>query len=256
MTMKAEQELRKELLIRVLDRYPNLDAAFQAVVHMERFVLEGAKTTASEHTGGAGSAPPEEIGPLNEAQNTNGNGADSKPRRPGRWCRWAPEDDAILRQCWAEDGAVEEIAWKLERSPASIYGRARQLGLRRDRTSLDRNARRIDIYARNGNGAGRNGQDGRTEQEASHHTAGAQVLNGSVSDDPVSIESVVQFLRTRDYSVVRTGDGRYRLDGRDTVTAEQLFDRANRVRERLGRPIWPGPLVGGANPALFANGPQ
>jgi hypothetical protein len=256
MAIKADQELRRELLIRVLDRYPNLDAAFQAVAHMERFILGDAEPTSSDYAGGTGNTPPEEMGPSNKPRTENGNGASAKSRSSSRWCRWAPQDDAILRQCWADNSAVEEIAWKLERSPASIYGRARQLGLHREKSTSVRGSRRQDMHVGNGIGVEQEGQESPTERQGSRQTDGPQVLNGSTEDDPISIDSVVRFLRTRDYSVVRTKDGCYRLDGRDTVTAEQLFERANRVRERLGRPTWPGPLIGGSSASLFTDGPR
>ena len=56
--------------------------------------------------------------------------------------------------------------------------------------------------------------------------------------EAVGIDSVVHFLRTRDYSVVHTKDDRYDLDGRKVLTAQELFERANGVRAQLGRPIW------------------
>jgi hypothetical protein len=64
--------------------------------------------------------------------------------------------------------------------------------------------------------------------------------------EAVGIDSVVHFLRTRDYSVVQTEDDCYDLDGRKVMTAQELFERANKVRAQLGRPTW----------AALENGPK
>jgi hypothetical protein len=50
-----------------------------------------------------------------------------------------------------------------------------------------------------------------------------------------SVDEVVRFLRSRDYSVVVTQDGKYRIDERETLTMEELVARANRVRSQLGQ---------------------
>ena len=60
--------------------------------------------------------------------------------------------------------------------------------------------------------------------------------------EAVGIDSVVHFLRTRDYSVVQTEDSRYDVDGRKVMTAQELFERANRVRAQIKQPMW-GALV-------------
>ena len=73
-------------------------------------------------------------------------------------------------------------------------------------------------------------------------------VNSKESDRPeaVGIDSVVHFLRTRDYSVVPTEDDCYELDGRKILTAQELFERANKVRAQLKRPTW----------AALANAPK
>ena len=58
--------------------------------------------------------------------------------------------------------------------------------------------------------------------------------------DAVGIDSVMHFLRTRDYSVVQTKDDRYDLDGCKVMSAQELFKCADEVRAQLGRPIWVG----------------
>ncbi|MCZ6489688.1 MAG: hypothetical protein O7A06_04040 [Acidobacteria bacterium] len=249
MAMKAEQELRRELLFRVLDRYPNLDAAFQAVTQMERFILAGVEPTIAEEAAELGGPTPEKENPSAEARTKEGNGtnqrtrkdngANGKTRKPHRWRQWAPEDDVLLRQYWANDAVVDEIAGKLERTPASIYGRARQLGLRRDKRTPRRVSRGQIVSARKGNGHERDSGNRSASKKSAPQNDNRQILNENGANEPVCIEEVVQFLRSRDYTVVGGEDGRYLLDGRQKMTAKQLFQRANKVRERLKKPCWP-----------------
>lgn len=51
-----------------------------------------------------------------------------------------------------------------------------------------------------------------------------------------SVEPIIHFLRSRDYSVVRVEDGRFRLDGRRILSADELREKANQVRQSLGKP--------------------
>lgn len=54
------------------------------------------------------------------------------------------------------------------------------------------------------------------------------------------VEPIIHFLRSRDYSVVRVEDGRFRLDGRQILNADELREKANKVRQSLGkRPFAP-----------------
>ena len=249
MAMKAEQELRRDLLFRVLDRYPNLDAAFQAVTQMERFILAGVEPTTAEKAVDLGDPSPEKENPSTAARAKKGNGtnqgtrkgndANGKSRKPRRWRQWAPEDDALLRQYWADNDAVDEMAGKLERTPASIYGRARQLGLRRDERKPRRISRGQTVSARKGNGPGRDSGNGSSSKKGVPQNENHQALNEKGTKESVCIEEVVQFLRSRDYTVVGGEDGRYLLDGRQKMTAKQLFQRANKVREQLKKPCWP-----------------
>lgn len=50
------------------------------------------------------------------------------------------------------------------------------------------------------------------------------------------VEPIVHFLRSRDYSVVRVEDGRFRVDGRHVLDADELREKANKVRQSLGKP--------------------
>jgi len=50
-----------------------------------------------------------------------------------------------------------------------------------------------------------------------------------------SVEPVIQFLRSRDYSVVRVGEGRFQVDGRHILSADELREKADNVRKSLGQ---------------------
>jgi hypothetical protein len=51
----------------------------------------------------------------------------------------------------------------------------------------------------------------------------------------MSVDTVIQFLRSRDYSVVHAGQGLYKLDGRRILGIDELREKANQVRKTLGQ---------------------
>lgn len=53
--------------------------------------------------------------------------------------------------------------------------------------------------------------------------------------EEMSVDSIIQFLRSRDYSVVRISEGRFRLDGRRELSVDELRAKANQVRKMLGQ---------------------
>lgn len=61
--------------------------------------------------------------------------------------------------------------------------------------------------------------------------------------EPVTLESVVRFMRSRDFVVVDKDDGTYELDSRHILTAGQLVERANKVRMRMGKPCFPDSVL-------------
>jgi hypothetical protein len=62
----------------------------------------------------------------------------------------------------------------------------------------------------------------------------------------LGIEPIIHFLRSRDYSVVRVEDGRFRIDGRCVMDVDQLRDKANKVRKSLGLPPFAQEFIGAA----------
>ena len=229
MPLTAYQELRKELLFRALDTCDSLDAAVGAATRLERFIMSGEESAVAPALSDQREHHTEESGvPVDSPPET---GSTGKRRH------WLADDDASLRKLWKEDHAADEIAQMMQRTTASIYSRAHQLGLARRVTArtkpspsgkLDAGSQQIKIK-----------KDVQTKEPTllGNHTSSIRA-NGGAADELVSIDTVVHFLRSRDYSVVKTRDGHYNLDEREMLTAQELFNRANRVREQLGRPVW------------------
>ena len=66
-------------------------------------------------------------------------------------------------------------------------------------------------------------------------TAGGSGIANERFTDRTTVDPVIQFLRSRDYSVVRVGEGRFQLDGRRILSADELREKANDVRKALGQ---------------------
>ena len=76
----------------------------------------------------------------------------------------------------------------------------------------------------------------RKEGNGFHARAGLSASMAKASCEDMSVDSIVQFLRSRDYSVVRVSDGKFRLDGRQELSVDELRNKANQLRETLGQP--------------------
>ncbi len=203
MQLKAAQERRRELLVKALEACPEPEQALALAVRMEQFIVNDQ--TSSEKQ--------------NEATQRVRRPSSEQPENSGTRSRWTGDDDALLRQLWQNSVTVEVIARKLHRTSFSIYGRVRQLGL----ASKGRDKK----------------NKGKKTEGASSNKRAPHANSDDIDDcEAVVIDSVVHFLRSRDYSVVQMDNGRYKLDERKVVTAQELFERANKVRARLGRPTW------------------
>ncbi len=207
MDVQEEQERRRELLLRAFDAYSDPEQALAVAVRMEQFII-GEQTSHEK--------PHEAVKPVVQPP------AD-EPRKTRDRSRWTEDDDAHLRRLWTEELTVEEIAQKLERTLPSVYGRLRIMNLKSSKRDTKNGKRNVKLPS----------------PDKHSPKADSETNNGF---EAVGIDSVVHFLRTRDYTVVPTEDGCYDLDGRKTFTAQELFERANRVRAQIKRPMW-GALV-------------
>ncbi|MCZ6862425.1 MAG: hypothetical protein O7I42_19490 [Alphaproteobacteria bacterium] len=203
MGVREEQERRRDLLQRAFEAYSDPEQALVMALRMEHFIIDG-ETSREEPQ----EAPQPVVPPSSE-----------QPRKLCKRSRWTAADDDRLRQLWQKDLPVEAIAQEVQRTPASIYGRLRILDLSPGKQDRGKEKRKVDL----------------PDSDKRPPATDTKVVNGF---DDVGIEGVVHFLRTRDYTVVPTADHRYDLDGRKILTAQELFERANKVRAQLGRPTW------------------
>jgi hypothetical protein len=264
----AEQELRRELLFFSLSKWPELETAIEMAALMERFVLEGSEdsrrdeidavATKIDGEGNPGDRPAagraaaaSASAPLKAESRSAGPGTAAGQKR-----RWSAADDDNLRRLWHSSQPLEDIAAELGRSTPSLYCRARDLGLSRrnaksstatgsassghdplaavQATAADlkpcraqhRNGSKRPAPERNGSDRGR--APSRPLRAVAHSAVQEQADSG--------IDPIIHFLRSRDYSVIRAEEGRYRLDGRRVLSATELREKANQVRQALGQP--------------------
>ncbi len=203
MGVEEQRKQRRDLLLRVLEACPDPEQALAVAVRMEQFIIDGQTSREEPH----------------EATQPGGQPSSERPRKTCHRSRWTAADDTHLRRLWQGNLTVEEIAQELQRTPASIYARVRTLDLSPNKHGTKNRKRKVEL----------------PNPDKRPPTANSKEINGF---EVVGIDSVVHFLRTRDYSVVLTEDGCYELDGRKILTVQELFERANKVRAQLKQPTW------------------
>ncbi len=211
MGVQEEQERRRDFLLRALESCPDPEQALAVAVRMEQFIIDGQTSREKPH----------------EATQPGGQPSSEGPRKTCNRSRWTAADDTHLRRLWQGNRTVEEIAQEIQRTPASVYARVRIMDLSSNKHDRKNGKQKVKIPS----------------ADKRPPTANSEEINDF---EAVGIDSVVHFLRTRDYSVVPTKDDCYELDGRKTLTAQELFERANKVRAQLKRPTW----------AALANAPK
>lgn len=268
MPLTAEQELRRELLFFSLGKWPEFETAIEMAVLMERFVLKGSEGSRHDEINAVatkidGDGKPGDLPAADRADAASAvipSKAACRSAEPGaaggQKRRWSALDDDNLRRLWHSNQPLEDMAAELGRSTPSLYCRARALGLSRRNAksstatmsasnghdplaagqarAADLNPRRAEH--RNGskrpaparNGSDRGGAPSRRPHAAAHSAVQVPADSG--------IDPIIQFLRSRDYSVIRAEEGRYRLDGRRVLSASELREKANQVRQALGQP--------------------
>ena len=134
MALQVDQELRKDLLLKALEACSDPDEALEIAVRMERFILDGQGSDNNE----------------SPAPKVNGSMQQEQEKKVYTRPRWTTNDDGHLRRLWQENVSVEGIAEQLQRTPASIYGRVRQLGFPTNERGKFKSGRK----AENGQSAG------------------------------------------------------------------------------------------------------
>ncbi len=226
MGVQEEQERRRDLLLRALEACPEPEQALAVAFRMEQFIIDGQVSREKPHEATqSGGQPSSERQPSSEGQPCS-----EGPRKTCTRSPWTAADDTNLRRLWQGNLTVDEIAQEIQRTVASIYARERILDLSSNKHDRKNGKRIVTLPS----------------PDKRPPTANSEEINGI---EAVGIDSVVHFLRTRDYTVVPTEDGCYDLDGRKALTAQELFERANKVRAQLKRPTWSalenGPTIEG-----------
>ena len=262
--LNTDQARRMALLVQLLEHCEEPETALELAERMERFVLQGSLRGGRQA----------EIGNLGELTKADSRVAEavavavaSKPHgRGGKKRRWTAEEDDKLRSLAGQDLSLEKIAAELNRTIISVRERARARQIKIKPRKRGRRPARADDSNGAGprpaapkNGSSHNGfangfrsrgkkyrpcRNSRPiDSKAEAELIEKYLLERGATREEASIETVITFLRTRDYSVVRSDDGRYLLDEREHLTPSELVDRANSVRLHLGQPIFPKELA-------------
>ena len=131
MALQVDQELRRDLLLKALEACSDPDEALEIAVRMERFILDGQVSSQNEAP-----APPE--------PEENGSTQPQQEKKAHTRPRWTSDDDSHLQRLWQEKVSVEAIAEQLQRTPAGIYGRVRQLGFSTNERGRSKSSRKED----------------------------------------------------------------------------------------------------------------
>jgi hypothetical protein len=166
MGVQEEQERRRELLLRALEACPDPEQALAVAVRMEQFIIGGQDLREEPQE-----ATEPEVQPSSEG-----------PRKTCNRSRWTDADDTHLRQLWQGNLTVEEIAQELQRTIPSIYARVRTLDLSSNKHDTKNGKRKVK----------------RSNPDKRRPTVNSKKIN---EFETVGIDSVVHFLRTRDYTV-------------------------------------------------------
>lgn len=238
MSSRSEQEVRRELLMKALEASSDPEEALQLARRMEQFIRFGASGPACSGSEERSAREPSVAPTLATASDgPRGHGAGKKPR-------WSPEEEQQLRQHWQNGRACAEMAERLGRTEVSIIARARRMGLpfvRAKKTA-------VGHRQQSSNGT-RSGSEPTAEADIAEPGSASRTLALGIFETDLpgtsraktaasTMEAVITFMRSRDYSVVRTADGTFRLDGHLEFTRLELIARANRLRESLKKPTF------------------
>lgn len=113
MDVQDEQARRRDLLLRALEACPDPEQALAVAVRMEQFVIDGQSFREK---------PQEATQPMVQPSS-------EEPHKKCNRSRWTSADDAHLHWLWQGNLSVEDIAQEIQRTPASIYARVRNLDL-------------------------------------------------------------------------------------------------------------------------------
>jgi len=268
------QDIRCQIVLKCLDIFRDVDAALSAAQKVESYVYNGEGRTSSmtgERRQVQGAAPAQASRPspgalpsVGEARQTadraaaagaehNGpasaGGADTPAKLrqgSGPKRRWNPEDERVLREMWENGEETSAIAQALQRTPASVRERARALSLVRRKAESPKRGGNIAARSSLRKGAGQT--RGRTGyRRAGRNSVHAEDDGPSIHDieayrirRPVdTMETVINFVRSRDYSVTTKESGGFVVDGHRHMGTEEFIAWANNLRRQMNKPEFP-----------------
>lgn len=172
-------------------------------------------------------------------------------RGSGPKARWDAASEAKLRAEWATGKPVEVIAAEIGRTVGSTRERARRLGLRRPKQSEVAPEYRAQTARTSAPGAEtpRAGnvrtlkasgtrKRRRPRHEDMRRAEPIDISAYRIKRPSETIDSVVNFVRSRDYQVVRASDGTFMVDGRKQFSEDAFVEWANGLRRMLNKPAF------------------
>lgn len=172
--------------------------------------------------------------------------------------RWDAEAEAVLHAEWHTDKPVDEIAAKIGRTVGSVRERARCLGLSRPKptrrtpqassqitecTSIGPRNQPTSVshHATDTKPKPRTQKITRTRRPA--HGGLRKVEPIDISAYPISrpqetLEDVINFVRSRDYEVVRECGGAMVVDNHKRFSEHAFIEWANGLRRYLKKPVF------------------
>ncbi|MDZ7713534.1 MAG: hypothetical protein U5L06_10655 [Rhodovibrio sp.] len=179
------------------------------------------------------------------------NGGTGVGRGAGPKARWDDEAEQVLRAEWGTGRPVEEIAALIGRTVGSTRERARRLGLSRPKRSEIAPEYRPQPAGRPAPGGRAQSADVRTfkagakrkrrrrpRHEDMRRAEPIDISAYRIQRPGETIESVVNFVRSRDYQVVRAEDGTFVVDGRKQFSEAAFVEWANGLRRMLNKPAF------------------
>lgn len=172
-------------------------------------------------------------------------------RGAGPKARWDAEAEAVLRAEWGTGKPVEEIAAQIGRTVGSTRERARRLGLSRPKrcevapeyrpqpasrkaAGAPAASRGADVRSFKAKRSGRR----RPRHEDMRRAEPIDISAYRIQRPGETIDSVVNFVRSRDYQVVRGTDGTFVVDGRKHFSEAAFVEWANGLRRMLNKPAF------------------
>ncbi len=264
----ASQDLRCQIVLKCLDIFGDVDAALNAADRVESYVRNGSSQEAalsrewrSQSAPAAQPRQAQATAPV-PATKTAAVSRQSEPQRgvprsdesqekadapaklrqgSGPKRRWNPDDERVLREMWESGAETSAIADTLQRTPASVRERARALSLvrrkaespQRESANVARAPMRKSAGAHRGRRAYRRGAasvQAKDDGPSIHDIEAYRIRRPTET-----LETVINFVRSRDYSVTTPSSGEIVVDGHRHMSKEEFISWANSLRRHMNK---------------------